>query len=131
MTNPNLLVSKVLRAKYFPRESILKCNVAKNASWIWQSFMWARDLIQIGTRKRVGNRKSTNIWEDSWLPGDSSGRVSTSKPLIGGSKKVEDLISKLRWNTNLFLGLLTLKMLIEFCKLHFVFLVERIGFFGC
>lgn len=67
LTFPNSLVSKVLRVKYYQRTSIFQCKVAKNASWIWQSFMGARDLIETSTRKQVGNGKSINIWEDSWV----------------------------------------------------------------
>ncbi|XP_071918842.1 uncharacterized mitochondrial protein AtMg00310-like [Coffea arabica] len=32
LTKPNLLISKVLRAKYFPNDSIFKCKPQKNAS---------------------------------------------------------------------------------------------------
>lgn len=35
ITKPNLLVSKVLKAKYFPKDSIFKCKITKNSSWIW------------------------------------------------------------------------------------------------
>nr|XP_027085050.1 uncharacterized protein LOC113707087 [Coffea arabica] len=32
LTKPNLLVSKVLKARYSPQESILQCSLSKNAS---------------------------------------------------------------------------------------------------
>mgnify|MGYP004722190563 CR=1 FL=1 len=57
-------VSRVLKARYRPKESLLKCKVAGNASWIWKGLMGAKQLIEEGTRRRIGNGKSTYIWED-------------------------------------------------------------------
>ncbi|XP_071921827.1 uncharacterized protein [Coffea arabica] len=74
LTKPNLLVSKVLRAKYFPKDSIFKRKPQKNASWIWQGLLGARSLIKKGVIRRTGNGRSTNIWEHQWIPGSSSGR---------------------------------------------------------
>lgn len=34
LTNPNLLLSYLLKAKYFPSECMLSCKVHENASWI-------------------------------------------------------------------------------------------------
>ena len=31
-----ILISKVLRAKYFLEDSIFKCKPKKNATWIWK-----------------------------------------------------------------------------------------------
>ncbi|XP_071906010.1 uncharacterized protein [Coffea arabica] len=36
---PNLLVSKILKAKYYPKAHILNCEIPKNSSWFWQSIM--------------------------------------------------------------------------------------------
>ena len=80
LTQPNLLVSRVLKDKYHPRDSLLKCKVAGNASWIWKGLMGARHLIEKGSRRRIGNGKSTHIWEDSWLPDKHQGKVTTLKP---------------------------------------------------
>ncbi|XP_027060712.1 uncharacterized protein LOC113771370 [Coffea eugenioides] len=71
VTTPNSLVSKVLKAKYYPHESIFRCKIKQNSSWIWQSLMGARDLVEKGTYRKIGNGKSTKIWEDKWIPGNS------------------------------------------------------------
>lgn len=96
LTNPNLLVSKVLKAKYFNNESILKCKVPKQSSWMWQSLMDSRDLVQEGTRRKVRNGRSINIWNDGWIPGNKDGRVQTDKPPNCDVSKVEDLIRGFR-----------------------------------
>ncbi|XP_071920724.1 uncharacterized mitochondrial protein AtMg00310-like [Coffea arabica] len=61
LTKSNLPVSKVLKAKYFPKESILQCKLPKNASWIWQGLMGARGLIDKGLIKGIENGRSTRI----------------------------------------------------------------------
>ena len=61
LTKPQLLVSKVLKAKYFPKESILQCNHPKHASWIWQGIMGARSLLDMGLIRRIGNGRNTRI----------------------------------------------------------------------
>ncbi|XP_027166037.1 uncharacterized protein LOC113766004 [Coffea eugenioides] len=101
ITQPNLLVSKVLKDKYHPKQSLLKCKVAGNASWIWKGLMGARQLVELGIRRRIGNGKSTNIWEDSWLPDNHQGKVISQKPQGCNLLKVEELIIQKRWNKNL------------------------------
>nr|XP_027093548.1 uncharacterized protein LOC113713943 [Coffea arabica] len=101
LTQPNLLVSRVLKSRYHPKQSIFKCKVAGNASWIWKGLMRARQLVEEGTRKRIGNGLSTNIWEDNWIPMTPNGRVTTQQPQGVNLVKVADLIVQKRWNKNL------------------------------
>ena len=61
LTKPNLLISKVLSAMYFLKDSIFKCMPQKNASWIWQGLLGDRSLIEKGVNRRIGNGRSTNI----------------------------------------------------------------------
>lgn len=100
-SSPNLLVSKVLKAKYFHKESIFQCKVPRNASWIWQSFMSSRKLVEERSWKRVGNGKSIRIWEDRWIPSSSDGKVTTVRPDYAGPVMVDELIDGFRWNANL------------------------------
>ena len=92
LTQPNLLVSKVLTNRYHPKESFFKCKVPENASWIWKGLMGARQLIEKGVRRRIGNGKSTKIWEDSWIPDNHQGKVTTHKPQGCNLVKVDEMI---------------------------------------
>ena len=74
LTQPNLLVSKVLKTKYHPKDFIFKCKVPDNASWIWKGLMGARNLVEKGVRRRIGNGKSTQIWEDRWILENQQGK---------------------------------------------------------
>nr|XP_027122200.1 uncharacterized protein LOC113739155 [Coffea arabica] len=66
-----------------------------------QGLMGARQLIEQGTRRRIGNGKSTYIWEESWMPDNHQGKVTTQKPQGCNLVKVEELIIQNRWNKNL------------------------------
>ena len=61
LTKLNLLVSKMLKAKYFPKESIFTCKAQSNASWFWKGLLEARGHIEKGLLRRIGNGRSTNI----------------------------------------------------------------------
>ncbi|XP_027109391.2 uncharacterized protein [Coffea arabica] len=54
-----------------------------------------------GVRKRIGNGKSTNIWEDAWLLDGKEGKVEAPKPLGCKITKVSELISNFRWKAPL------------------------------
>ncbi|XP_027126082.2 uncharacterized protein [Coffea arabica] len=100
ITKPNLLVSKVLKARYFPKDSILSCKTYRNASWFWQGLLGARCLIDQGMIRRIGNGRSTSIWGHRWIPGSSSGKPTTPRPLNSECKMVHELINQQRWNRN-------------------------------
>ena len=98
MTNLNLLESKILKSKYFQDGSILESKMLKNASWIWQSLMSAKELIEKECKKRIGNGKEDDIWKDRWINSNSNGKVHTQKPEGSRLQKVLDLIINHRWN---------------------------------
>ncbi|XP_027067657.1 uncharacterized protein [Coffea arabica] len=63
--------------------------------------MSAREELQWGIRKRIGNGLSTRIWEDQWIPNQPLGKPTTAKPEECQIQKVVDLIEDYRWNRNL------------------------------
>ncbi|XP_071903090.1 uncharacterized protein [Coffea arabica] len=98
LTQPNLLVSRVLKKKYYPRQSLFTSKVPQNASWIWQSLAEVRKDVQKGIRRKIGNGKATSIWEDCWIPDSKSGKPTTQRPPGCQLKHVSDLIINNRWN---------------------------------
>ncbi|KAL3529595.1 hypothetical protein ACH5RR_008917 [Cinchona calisaya] len=101
ITSPNLLVSKVLKAKYWYKDDIFKTKVPNSASWIWQSIMSVREFLGRGIRKRVGNGETINIWEDRWIPNNEDGRLKTKMPDNCQGKVGNQLIRNFRWNKEL------------------------------
>ncbi|KAL5562410.1 hypothetical protein UlMin_032157 [Ulmus minor] len=75
--NPDSLVGKVLKACYFPNGDFLNARKGKHSSLVWRSLVWGRDIIEKGSRWRVGSRKNIDIFKDRWLPEPSNFKVTT------------------------------------------------------
>lgn len=67
ITKPNLLVSKVLKHKYFPHTSIFQASSKPRDSWLWKSWLGTTNMIREGSSWQVGNGKTIKIWEDKWI----------------------------------------------------------------
>ncbi|CAN1807845.1 Putative ribonuclease H protein At1g65750 [Linum perenne] len=91
LTNPDALISRIFKAKYFPRRNFLSAERGANPSVVWQSIWQAKPIIQGGIRVRVGDGKSTNIWTNPWLDEDDNRFLQT--PVIEGLEalRVHDL----------------------------------------
>ncbi|XP_031120823.1 uncharacterized protein LOC116024040 [Ipomoea triloba] len=92
-TEPNTMVFKVYKARYFPNSSFLDAKVGANPSFIWSIMMATQDIIRKHSRWRVGDGSQTSIWGDNWLP-DTNNPMVTSFPFpFIENSKVEDLIN--------------------------------------
>ncbi|XP_021621434.1 uncharacterized protein LOC110621459 [Manihot esculenta] len=58
----------VFKTKYFPNGDLFSTNVSNGASFIWKSVMAIRELIQRGTRWRVGNGENILMASAPWIP---------------------------------------------------------------
>ena len=67
ITKLNLLMSKVLKVRYFPKRGILNAESRHQASWLWKSWLSAKPVLLKGVRYQVGDGKSIRIWESSRL----------------------------------------------------------------
>lgn len=65
---PNLLMSRLMKAKYFNKEELLKVEPKQQSSWIWKSWMHAKYLMERGLRYQVGDGKSIKVWEHKCPP---------------------------------------------------------------
>ena len=98
ITKPNLLVSKIMKAKYFPNSSILQATKAAGDSWIWQSIHSSIGLIEEGSRKNVGNGETINIWEDRWVSNLTGGKIQSTIPTNWEIITVKQLIMGQQWD---------------------------------
>lgn len=64
----NLLVSSVLRAHYFRRCNFLETNVGGNPSYLWCNILWARELLWMGIRRRLGSGDTISVYHSNWIP---------------------------------------------------------------
>ena len=75
LSNPNSLMARVYKAKYFPYDDILNAKLGSNPSYAWRSMFNSLEVIRKGTRWRVGNGKRIHLWEDKWLPTPTTHKV--------------------------------------------------------
>jgi hypothetical protein len=93
MIDPESLLARVLKAKYFPKCNFLQANKGQKASYSWQSIIKARWILKKGCCWLIGNGKDINIWEDNWLHPQGSSATWTPKPPNTNLTKVSDLIN--------------------------------------
>lgn len=101
--NPESLVARLLKAKYYPNSDFLDSKIGSRSSFVWRSIYGAKVLLQQGLLWRVGNGFSINIWGDRWLPTPLTYTVQ-SPPMLGGQHRVVgDLIDQSRgvWKEDL------------------------------
>ena len=65
--HPHLLVSGVLKARYFPNSDFFGSTLGYSLSFIWQSIWSTKDLMAISCSFRVGDGVSISVWNDAWL----------------------------------------------------------------
>ncbi|CAN1817985.1 Putative ribonuclease H protein At1g65750 [Linum perenne] len=101
LQEPNLLISQILKAKYFPDTSMLDAETCPGASWGWRGLLVGRDVLKSGYRWQVGSGLRIDPLRDQWVP-----TKPPSTPLLNlrhfgveipGS--VADLISEHKWDT--------------------------------
>jgi hypothetical protein len=94
ITQPNILMSRVLQSKYFPHNSLWDATQKNNISYFWRSILQARWVIKKGSLWTIGNGNSINIWKDNWLPEQNGFKVLSTKPPHCQFDKVCDLINR-------------------------------------
>lgn len=91
MEEPNSLVARVLKAKYFPKTVFLHVGIIiQGCSHVYKSLMWGHQLLWKGLLWQDGNGLNIDFFKDLWIPRPTSLKVIT--PSSGHTIKVADLI---------------------------------------
>ncbi|KAA3453417.1 reverse transcriptase [Gossypium australe] len=83
LTQPQSLLARVLKARYFLFTDILAAKIDSYPSFTWWSICSARELIEDGLLWRIGRGDRVNIWNAPWLPGRENNRLSGHDIRIG------------------------------------------------
>jgi hypothetical protein len=99
-SNPNSLIARCLKARYYPQADILQAPIGHRHSYIWRSIHSTKWIIKKGGCWKVGNGQSINIWEDQWLPYQNGFKILTPNPGNSNITLVKDLIVEgpIGWN---------------------------------
>jgi hypothetical protein len=102
-TQPDSLVARVLKAKYFPNCHFMKAKLCHTSSYTWRSIMQARWILQKGCLWSIGNGEQVHMWEDNWLPHQNGFKVWSRQQTGNDLSMVKDLINSTTncWNTAL------------------------------
>ncbi|XP_058726534.1 uncharacterized protein LOC131597891 [Vicia villosa] len=73
MKNSNALVSRIFKARYFPRSIFLDSKLGYNPSFVWRSIWKAREVLKIGCRWRIGDGRNIRVMNEPWLRGSREG----------------------------------------------------------
>lgn len=68
ITNPNSLVAKLYKARYFKHSDIMEAKIGNNPSFIWRSLCWGREALVDGLFWKIGKGDRVNAFKDNWIP---------------------------------------------------------------
>ncbi|VFQ67193.1 unnamed protein product [Cuscuta campestris] len=94
LVQPKALVSRVFKARYFPKSSFLEAGLGANPSYCWRSILAAQDLLRGGVRRRIGDGRKTLTWGPPWMASHSNSVVDSSPPLFMPNMPVHFLIDE-------------------------------------
>lgn len=102
LQGPLSLSARILKAVYFPGISILEAQLGSNPSQIWRAILDGMEVLKQGLIRRVGDGRSTPIWDSNWIP-----REPLLRPLLSVMPNPPTMVHELlihseaRWNSNL------------------------------
>ncbi|CAN0903253.1 Uncharacterized mitochondrial protein AtMg00310 [Linum grandiflorum] len=82
MNSPNALVTRIFKAKYFPRGDFLSAPVGGSPSYAWRSIWGTQELLRRGYRWRIGDEASIGVWHEPWLREEDRSQIAS--PVIPG-----------------------------------------------
>lgn len=85
ITQPDSLLSKVLKAKYYPDTDFMNAQLGNLPSYSWKSVWAARGLLDNGLGCRVGTGENISIIEHAWIPSSNDYRLLDSIHIDGVS----------------------------------------------
>lgn len=106
LLNPDTLISRILKARYFNHTSILEARLGYRPSFTWRSLWSSKSLLLEGLRWRVGNGQSINVWKEPWLNGPQSTTTPKQGSCLNPDMRVSDLMIEEQgeWDENKLLS---------------------------
>ncbi|XP_058764138.1 uncharacterized protein LOC131637556 [Vicia villosa] len=93
MGNSSLL-ERVFKSRYYPRTPIGEAKLGYAPSYAWRSIFGAKELIDMGSRWRIGAGDQVNILRDNWIPGAAAAKVLGPVQGISAEATVSYLIDE-------------------------------------
>ncbi|GER39666.1 enhancer of polycomb-like transcription factor protein [Striga asiatica] len=68
ITKPNLLMSRVIKGRYFANKKLFEVKARNGGSWLRKSWLTTRGSLRLGIRSKIGDGRSVDIWNSPWIP---------------------------------------------------------------
>jgi hypothetical protein len=91
-TKPSSLITKLLKARYFPNCDFFESSIGHNPSYVWRSIWSSKSVVQGGCKWSIGTGENISIWEQNWLKEGMSLPTPSDLQLFGDIKIVKDLM---------------------------------------
>jgi hypothetical protein len=88
ITKPESLITKLLKAKYFPKCDFFDSSIGHNPSFVWKSIWNAKFVVQGGYKWSIGTGDNIRVWEQNWL------KEGMSLPLSTDTYNLQNHVSK-------------------------------------
>jgi hypothetical protein len=92
MTNPDILISKIYKVRYFPRCDFLDAKLGHNPSFVWRSICNSKFILRAGSRWRIGSGRNIPLFNENWLYDASAVSRQQSDMLLDDYATVADII---------------------------------------
>lgn len=94
----NLVLSKILKGKYFPDVSVLEVNEHSPDSYMWKGLLWGRDLLSQGLRWKVGNDNSIWFLKDKWISREGTFQLASHSDDSDSRRVVDFITPNFEWD---------------------------------
>lgn len=107
LSQPDTLVAKLFKAKYFPHCDFLEAKVGSNSSYAWRSLCEARALLKKGIKWKIWSGNDIKVWSHAWTI-DRSVPVAVNSDVASLDLRVSNLwVSGMKmWDANLVRNLM-------------------------
>lgn len=89
--NPNSLVARVLKARYYPQTSLFEASRGGGVSYVWSGLWQAKETLKQGYRWVVGDGRTISVNKDAWIRGKDGNKVDAQYLASVNDLKVCDL----------------------------------------
>ncbi|GER41013.1 retrotransposon protein [Striga asiatica] len=103
VTKLELLMSRVLRHKYFPNGDFFGAKPIQSSSCLWRSWLKVQKLFLQGFMMQVRNGRKIKVWEHPWVPNLPNKKPLSKQPNAPNVTWVSELIAAdgVSWNEDL------------------------------
>lgn len=98
-----------MKGKYYPAGGLLNSDAKNKDSWMWKSWIGAKQILQKGFCYEIGNGKSVWIWEAPWIKANQNFKPQRERPTGCDLTWASELMQQngRSWNVDLIRKLFT------------------------